>query len=496
MQRFLVTLAVALFSVPSVSLAQHLDVEALAKIVAAQGKVIEQLRQELDDVKQRVGRETVAFRAEDNGCDLATVVPLAASLAPTAGGMSSSPTPGPLPAQAGETAPAGFRFSGDFRFRLDAAVRGSGPGTPGVQNVRGRYRLRLNAQRDISRDLSFHGQLSTGAVNNGITFDQDFAGGVTRHPFFISEAYIDYHPSPRLTIRGGKLPEAFADNSRFLWDDDVRFNGLEQRIKIGKVELRAGQYFFVNPNVFSVSNVSPLVQAGLEPGAIARASQMYHPGVIYDSRLNANWKHTTTVDMQLYRNPSLIALTSNANGAAATVSPAIGLSVSAPAPGVGNATTSPTNAVLFARHYQVVRASYRLDATQLGGNARLPFTWIAQVSRNVGTAQLRDAVLTSVSLGRTSQAGDVRGQYAFAIKDANSLISQLTDDDLATGIGVNIATHHFRVDYTVRPNISLQNLLFLQTSRRSSNPAAGFFVPLGRETPRTWRYQGQLAITF
>ena len=84
----------------------------------------------------------------------------------------------------------------------------------------------------------------------------------------------------------------------------------------------------------------------------------------------------------------------------------------------------------------------------------------------------------------------------FAIKDANSLISQLTDDDLGTGVGVNLATHHFRVDYTIRPNIMFQNLLFLQNERRSSNPAASFFVPLGRETPRTWRYLGQIAISF
>ena len=84
----------------------------------------------------------------------------------------------------------------------------------------------------------------------------------------------------------------------------------------------------------------------------------------------------------------------------------------------------------------------------------------------------------------------------FAIKDANSLISQLTDDDLGTGIGVNLATHHFRLDYTIRPNIQLQHLLFLQNVRRSSNPAAGFFVPLPSEAPRTWRYLGQIAISF
>ena len=41
-----------------------------------------------------------------------------------------------------------------------------------MQNVRQRYRVRFNADRDVSPDLTFHMQLATGAFNNGITFDQ------------------------------------------------------------------------------------------------------------------------------------------------------------------------------------------------------------------------------------------------------------------------------------------------------------------------------------
>lgn len=454
------------------------EVERLNRVVELQGKEIEELKNQLARIERALGSNTPA-----------TVQP-----------VSYSPHPrqaaAPAQATAAPPAPAGFRFGGDFRFRLDAAVRGASASTPGLQNIRGRYRLRLNADRDIAPDLNFHGQLSTGAVNNGITFDQDFAGGVSKHPFFISEAYVDFHPNRNVSIRGGKLENIYADNFRFYWDDDVRFNGFNERVRHGTVELRAGQYFFINPNTFSVSNTSPLTLAGLQPGKIARASQMYHQGITVDDRINDRWRQQITTDAQVYRNPNLIALTSNANGVTVTVNPGIGITVAGTAPGVGNATRSPSSSVLFAPHYQVVRAAYRLDATELGGNPRLPLTWVVQASRNVGTSQLRDAVLTSVSLGRTTQTGDIRGMYMFAIKDANSLISQLTDDDLGTGIGVNLATHHFRFDYTIRPNIQFQNLLFLQTERRSSNPPASLFVPLGREAPRTWRYLGQIAIGF
>jgi hypothetical protein len=457
---------------------QFNEVERLSRVVEEQGREIQELKNQLARIERALGNNT------------------APAVQPAS--YTTAPRPAPVATQAAQPAPAlaGFRFSGDFRFRLDAAVRGASPSSPGLQNIRGRYRLRLNADRDVAPDLNFHGQLSTGAVNNGITFDQDFAGGVTKHPFFISEAYVDFHPNQSFSIRGGKLENIYADNYRFYWDDDVRFNGFNERLARGPVEVRAGQYFFINPNTFSVPAGSPLTLAGIQPGTIARASQLFHQGVTLNDKINDQWRQQITTDAQIYRNPNLIALTSNPNGVAVTVNPGIGLTVSGPAPGVGNATRSPSSSVLFAPHFQVVRAAYRVDATQLGGNPRLPLTWVLQASRNVGTSQLRDALLTSVSIGRTTQTGDIRGLYMFAIKDANSLISQLTDDDLGTGVGVNIATHHFRFDYTVRPNIQFQNLLFLQNERRSSNPAASFFVPLGRETPRTWRYLGQLAISF
>jgi hypothetical protein len=453
-------------------------------VSSAQSDEIARMRQEIDELKARLGAIERSM-----GPQQASPQPVSYS-APAAPVAAQAPPPATPPAA------AGFRFSGDLRFRLDASVRGAAIQTPGLQNIRQRYRLRLNADRDVAPDLNFHMQLSTGAVNNGITFDQDFAGGVTRHPFFISEGYVDYHPKPTISLRGGKVEEVYADNFRFFWDDDARFNGFNERWRSGAIELRAGQYFFVNPNAFSVSNTSPLTLAGLQPGSIARASQMFHQGISADDRINDRWRQQLTTDVQLYRNPNLITLTSNAAGAGVTVAPAIGLTPSGPAPGIGNATTSAANTILFAPHYQIVRLAYRLDSSGLGGHAKLPMTWVVQTSRNVGTSQLRDAVLTSFSIGRNTQARDIRGLYMFSIKDANSLISQLTDDDLGTGVGVNIATHHFRFDYTVRPNIQIQNLVFIQNERRSSNPGASFFVPLGRETPRTWRYQGQLAFSF
>jgi hypothetical protein len=36
------------------------------------------------------------------------------------------------------------------------------------------------------------------------------------------------------------------------------------------------------------------------------------------------------------------------------------------------------------------------------------------------------------------------------------MISQFTDDDLGTGIGTNLATNHFRLDYALRRGLVFQ----------------------------------------
>jgi len=55
----------------------------------------------------------------------------------------------------------GFQFSGDFRLRLDAQLRSGNEVAPPLQNVRSRYRLRLNVDKELDPRFRFHMQLST-----------------------------------------------------------------------------------------------------------------------------------------------------------------------------------------------------------------------------------------------------------------------------------------------------------------------------------------------
>ena len=404
-----------------------------------------------------------------------------------------------------------FRVSGDFRLRFDGTFRSATePGVPDVQhvqNARARYRFRANLDADLYPTLSFHGQLSTGPENNGLTMDQDFGGTIARHPFFISEAWIDYHPTKSLQFQGGRVQAIFADNSRFLFDDDLRFNGFNEKyVKsldknagyFSSIEFRAGQYILTNPNVAIIAAGSPLARAGEVVGSTGRSSNLFHQGLLFNQKFNEKWSDQFGGDVQVYRNANQIALASTTDGAALLIQPGIGLALSGPLTGSGNATTTPGGAMFTAPGFQIARLTYRLNYAGFNkGSHAFPVMFNLQVARNVATGlNERDALLTALQVGRITKKGDTSFLYVFTIKGANALISQLTDDDLGTGSGVNIRTHHFRFEYGIAKKVTLQSLFFIQNSLRSSGQYPNFFVPVSAFVPTSYRVQQQIVFSF
>lgn len=408
----------------------------------------------------------------------------------------------------------GLRFSGDFRLRFDGIFRKSDPTPPAgftplthQQNARMRYRLRLNVDTDINPKVSFHGQLATGPLNNALTMDQDFGETTTRHPFFISEAWVDFHPNKAVQLQGGRVQEIFADNSRFLFDDDIRFNGFNEKytlslkhngLKASSLEFRAGQYIFSNPNVAIVVAGSPLAQAGDIVGSTGRSSNLFHQGLILNQKYNDRWSSQLGGDVQLYRNPNQIQLASTANGVALIVQNGLGITLSGPITGTGNAITTQGGAIYTARNFQIARLTYRLNWTGFQAAGRTyPVTFNIQAARNVGVGiNERDAMLASLQVGKVAGRGDMAFIYVFSTKGANSLISQVTDDDLGTGSGVNIRTNHFRFDLGLAKRVTLQSLLYIQRELRNSGDFPNFFVPLNAFTPRQYRLQEQIVFSF
>ena len=404
-----------------------------------------------------------------------------------------------------------LRLSGDFRLRADETFRSASeppdPPLQHVQNVRARYRLRVNFDTDLYPTLSFHGQLSTGAINNPTSLDQDFTSTAIRHPFFLSEAWVDYHPNKSIQLQAGRVQEIFADNSRFLFDDDIRFNGFNEKytilpkknsMNVSSIELRAGQYILTNPNVAVIAPNSPLAHAGEVVGRAGRSANLFHQGVLINQQFNKKWSDQFGADIQLYRHPNQIQLASTTEGLVLLIQPSIGLALSGPITGSGNATTTPGGAIYTAEGFHIARLTYRLNyAGFKHGDHAYPVMFNLQVARNLGTGlNERDAMLAALQVGRITKRGDMSFLYLFTIKGANSIISQVTDDDLGSGVGVNIRAHNFRFEYGLAKKITFQALFFMKNDLRSSGDFPNFFVPLSAFTPRTYRFQQQLVFSF
>jgi len=403
------------------------------------------------------------------------------------------------------------RFSGDFRLRFDGTFRSAteppDPPLEHLQNARARYRLRLNFDADLYPNLSFHGQLATGPLNNHLSTNQDFTSFSVRVPFMLSEAWVDYRPTKSIQLQGGRVQSVFADNSRFLFDDDIRFNGFNERYtasfkpnraSVTSLELRAGQYILSTPNVAVIQPNSPLARIGEVVGTTGRSATLFHQGFLVNQTFNENWSSQAGADIQLYRHPNQIQLASTNEGLVLLVQPGIGIVLSGPLTGTGNATTTPGGAVYTAPGFQVVRLTYRLNHTGFkSGDHAYPIAFNLQFARNVATGMKeRDAMLAALQIGRATKRGDMSFLYVFAIKGANSLISQVTDDDLGTNTGVNIRTNHFRFEYGLSRKVTFQSLFFFQQSLRRSGQFPNFFVPVGDFAPTTYRMQHQVVFNF
>ena len=485
--------------------AETIAPEDLKRRIEAQQRQIDQLQRALEEQKAQLDRILASMSKPAPSAPAVAQAGSAPVAPPAAMGVVGAPdlvtrTDGSV------GNPGGFRLSGDFRYRLDAQIRSGNEFATPLQNVRGRYRFRLNVDKDLDRRFSMHAQLATGPLNNANTNDQDFGGITVKAPFSLSEAYMSFSPTAGIQLRGGRMEEVFADNMRFLWDDDVRFNGFQQKVKIpvrshwmglSAVEFRAGEYILSNPNVAILTSSSPFVSAGYLTGQKVRDSDLFHPGLMVEGALGGGIRYQFGGDVQLYRNPDQIQLASLTAGYPVLVSNAIGLTLSGPLSGMGNATTTAGGAIYSARNFQIARLSYRVASNKwMMRGKEMPAFLDFQTARNLGTSRHRDAWMASASVGSVKKFGDVRLLYSFAVKDANAMISQFTDDDLGTGSGVNVAVHGVRLDVGLAKFLQWQNLFFVQHERDTNNPAEQFFVPVQAGANATFRFLSQLAFTF
>jgi hypothetical protein len=161
------------------------------------------------------------------------------------------------------------RFYGDFRLRYEY-----GEVMDSRSQSRGRFRVRLNLETEVAKNLKFIFGIASGS-NNPRSNDQSFTNDSDKKQININYAYVDYAPFQWLKLQGGKMPRPFYTVSQLVWDEDINPEGVAAQIKYPVnpcIEL------LMNAGAFQLSdnNNNTPVDAwmwGIQPGVMWRPNE-------------------------------------------------------------------------------------------------------------------------------------------------------------------------------------------------------------------------------
>lgn len=478
------------------------EVEQLKQTLARQSQQIEQLEQSVQAQKQAAqqAQQTVQEQLPQQDQKIQQVQQQVQSLNQTV----SQVKPEVEKVQADTNKRVGAlenlvnrsKISGDFRARFDGVTRSAMPGGAGsMENLRGRYRLRLNYAFQVDKNLSVHAQLASGPVNNEVSDNQDFGTFGAKNPISINQAYVQYTPVKWLTINTGRIPEVFGEGSQFSFDPDLNFNGGSELLKFGQAgkgysgTFTAAQYILTNPNK---QQTNPQTTLRL------RASAIFGEGL----RLNS----PDFNDMNVYyeirdfavREPNQIA-SQVASGARI---PGLGFTTDG-LPGSGNQIIANPNVNLRGEQPYVFVTGFNTAEMAFGFNHKpLAGTFLAygaevRVARNLDADTKRDAGYIRAYVGSSSEPGQVKFIYTYKYAEADSMLSAFTDDDLGTQSNTDIKAHAFMADWKLMKHVNFQNIFFIEKPINIATTFNG--IPLVKAVPAqntTYRLQSQVLFSF
>jgi len=125
-----------------------------------------------------------------------------------------------------------------------------------------------------------------------------------------------------------------------------------------------------------------------------------------------------------------------------------------------------------------------------------PFQLFLQGTHNTKASIENNGFMGGFAFGQTARLGDMQFQYQYFRKEANSFVSQFTDDDIGSGSGVNLKGHEIRVNFGLTRFLAWENRLYIQNGIAVNNPTINFFVPLQQGYRTQYRVHSQFVFTF
>ena len=385
-------------------------------------------------------------------------------------------------------------FSGDFRLREDAFF--GGPSDRSLDQNLQNYRLRFNADVQLSDDLSGGFTLASGNINDPTSTNQTLTGFYARKPIALDKVFIQYHPGyfKPLSLIAGKFTYPWY-NTELTWDKDVNPEGFGQTLNF---DLNSTPVF---------KRVAP-VGFELPFGQIAGTSlknKSLMQTAVYGGQFQTEWRFASWLNLTAYtgfynfHNADPMALALAKASAKNPATPLIGL---LPLAGGGGAvqnsvTTTTTTSVVtvngapeatgvtaitnaqFASKFGLFDSIARFDFktpserwpvaiigdyvqnTEACANVKdiLPApanTTTSEFSQSVNFScdpRQRRGYWAEAEIGRILQKHDLQFGYTRMFIEREAVLSNLNYNQMYQGS--NVSEHRFSVFYTIRSNVIL-----------------------------------------
>ena len=402
-------------------------------------------------------------------------------------------------------------FSGDFRLREDAFF--GGPNDRSMDQNLQNYRLRFNADVQISDDLSGGFTLASGNINDPTSTNQTLTGFYARKPIALDRVFIQYHPSyfKPLGLVAGKFSYPWY-NTELTWDKDLNPEGFGQTLNF---DLKSTPVFKRIAFVGFELPFSQVAGTSLQNKSLLQTA-------VYGGQFQTEWRLANWLEFAAYtgyynfHNADPMAFALARASAKNPATPLIGL---LPLAGGGGAvqnsvtTTTATSVVTvngvaeptgvtttanaqFASKFGLFDSIARFDVktpserwpvaiigdyvqnTEACANAGNILPLPANTATTVYTRSVnfscnpdqRRGYWAEMEVGRILQKHDLQFGYTRIFIEREAVLSNLNYNQMYQGS--NVTEHRFSVFYTVRSNVILDfiGLFGRPLNFGSSNP--------------------------
>ena len=394
-------------------------------------------------------------------------------------------------------------FSGDLRMRyesfyglLNSSANGENPailGNPLTTRQGFRLRARFAVRGQISKEFDWGIRLATGSYSNAVSTNQTFTDFFNRKAFGLDQAYIGWTPTrvPGLRVQAGKFDIPWVRTELTL-DNDVQLEGFNETYSRGfkgstfkNLTFVAWQLPFVERNSGFVRNANGTVN-------VDESKRAGRDLALYGAQLRGRFDFSPTVSLtlaaadlyysgtqfispiQAFGSNLLIPVTITIPATSTTPAQTITTQVSIPrdllVAGHGNLglTAASTNAVnrdgRLSSGYNLVDVVGRLDLTR---SKRYPIALLFNFVTNTQTHDVvvagpggansilenneNNAYYAEIQAGRQKERGDLQFGYTFFRIEKDAVLTPFNFSDIFQPSDTR--AHRMVFNYTADPRV-------------------------------------------